>query len=142
MIGEILGSYEEVLYVLAKFTIHTLEIIGICTVLFGVTRVLLRYVKRPKSKRLKPPNAVIGLGRSLALALEFKMGAEIVNTVIISELRELLILGIIILLRAILAVLIHWEITTEEKDEIAHSAVRKRALERESEAKKDDQAEA
>jgi len=60
---------------------------------------------------------MIELGRALALGLEFKMGAEIVNTVIVREIRELLILGLVILLRAILAILIHWEIKNERRDE-------------------------
>lgn len=114
---------------LAEVTVHTLEIIGICIVIFGAAKVLLQYVRRQKKKDTEPQNAVIALGRSLALALEFKMGAEIVNTVIVRELKELLILGIIIVLRAILAVLIHWEITTEEKEERAHAIAKKMAME-------------
>ena len=114
---------------LAEVTVHTLEIIGICIVILGAAKVLLQYVRRHKKKDTEPQNAVIALGRSLALALEFKMGAEIVNTVIVRELKELLILGIIIVLRAILAVLIHWEITTEEKEERAHAIAKKMAME-------------
>ena len=60
-------------------------------------------------------NIKISLGNSLALGLEFKMGAEIIKTVIVRSLDELLILAFIIILRAILAVLIHWEIKTEKK---------------------------
>ena len=63
------------------------------------------------------PNIFIALGRTLAFALEFKMGAEIVNTVIIREIKELLVLAIVIALRAVLALLIHWEITNERKEE-------------------------
>jgi uncharacterized membrane protein len=40
-----------------------------------------------------------------------------VNTVIIRDLKELLVLGIVIALRAILALLIHWEIKNEKKEE-------------------------
>ena len=43
------------------------------------------------------------------------MGAEIVNTVIVRELNELGILAIVIALRAILSILIHWEIKNEKK---------------------------
>ena len=57
---------------------------------------------------------MVDLGRALALALEFKMGAEIVNTVIVRNLEELGILAIVIALRAILALLIHWEIKNEK----------------------------
>ena len=45
------------------------------------------------------------------------MGAVIINTVIIHELKELLVLAIIIALHAILAVLIHWEIKNEKHNE-------------------------
>ena len=128
MLDKILEGYEHVLHFIAKITVHTLEIIGISIVIFGALKVLLHYLKCVKNKDHEHQNAVIALGRSLALALEFKMGAEIVNTVIVRELKELLILGIVIVLRAILAVLIHWEITTEEKEERAHAIAKSIAL--------------
>ena len=56
---------------------------------------------------------VIDLGKALALALEFKMGAEIIKTVIIHNLEELAILGVVIVIRALLAVIIHWEIRND-----------------------------
>ncbi len=130
-VDKFLGAYEHFLHVLAKLAVHTLEIIGISIVIFGSVKILLQYAKIIKTKKSEPVNAVIALGRNLALALEFKMGAEIVNTVIIRDLKELLILGIVIILRAILAVLIHWEITTEEKEERAHATARELALKRE-----------
>ena len=61
------------------------------------------------------------------------MGAEIVKSVIVRDLEELLILGIIIVLRARLAILIHWEITTEEKEEKAHAIARESARKRAAE---------
>ena len=50
------------------------------------------------------------LAKGLAMGLEFKMAAEILKTVLIREMSELLILGAIILLRAILSLLIHFEL--------------------------------
>ncbi len=55
---------------------------------------------------------------SIATALEFKMAAEILHTVIVTEVSEIYILGAVILLRAIMAIIIHWEM----KEEIAHEA--------------------
>jgi uncharacterized membrane protein len=128
MFDKFFDVFEEFLHFFAKTTVHSLEIVGIGIVIFGCFKVLLQYVKRLRNKETESQNAVIALGRSLALALEFKMGAEIVNTVIVRELKELLILGIVIVLRALLAVLIHWEITTEEKEEKAHAMARAHAL--------------
>ena len=67
--------------------------------------------------RQRKINIVIELGKTLALALEFKMGAEIIKTVIVHDLTELAVLGIVILIRALLAFLIHWEMKMEKTDE-------------------------
>ena len=111
----LLASYSALVHNVAQFAIYTLELIGILIIVIGSIKALAlifsRLIKKGK------PNIVIDLGRSLALALEFKMGAEIINTVIVRDLSELLILGIVIVIRAILAVLIHWEIKTEKNDE-------------------------
>ena len=55
------------------------------------------------------------LAQGIALALEFKLGGEVLRTVVVREWAELGILGAIILLRATLTFLIHWEIKNEKK---------------------------
>ena len=57
----------------------------------------------------KKLNLQFHLATGLATALEFKMAAEILNTVLIRELSELLTLGAVILIRALLSILIHFE---------------------------------
>jgi uncharacterized membrane protein len=59
----------------------------------------------------------LDLAEGIALALEFKLGGEVLRTVIVREWTELLILGAIIALRGALTLLIHWEISVEEKRE-------------------------
>ena len=114
MIENFLSGYEDILHVVAELTVHTLEIIGIAIIIIGSIKAIAHTLARVIRKQ--QINIMVELGRSLALALEFKMGAEIVNTVIIRELRELLILGMVIALRAILAILIHWEIKNERME--------------------------
>ena len=111
----ILNGYSDILHTVAQFAIYTLEMIGILIIVIGSVKALAMIFSRLIKKQKQ--NIVIDLGRSLALALEFKMGAEIINTVIIRDLSELLILAIVIGIRAILAVLIHWEIKTEKNEE-------------------------
>ncbi|MBR6782917.1 MAG: DUF1622 domain-containing protein [Clostridia bacterium] len=110
-----MGGYRTLVHFLAEITVDTLELIGIFIIIVGSFRALVQLLIRLRTKQ--PINIMIELGRALALGLEFKMGAEIVNTVIVREIRELLILGLVILLRAILAILIHWEIKNERRDE-------------------------
>ena len=111
MLDALIDNYQEILHFLAEITVTTLELIGIFIIAVGSFRALTQLLIRIRTKQ--PINIMIELGRALALGLEFKMGAEIVNTVIVREIRELLILGMVILLRAILAILIHWEIKNE-----------------------------
>jgi uncharacterized membrane protein len=54
------------------------------------------------------------------------MGAEIIHTVIVRDLKELGILAVVILIRALLAVIIHWEIRMEQKDEQLPTPKKKR----------------
>lgn len=54
------------------------------------------------------------LSQGIAISLEFKMGSEVLRTVVVREWEELGILGAVILLRGLLTFLIHWEIKHEE----------------------------
>ena len=54
-------------------------------------------------------NVKFQLANGLALSLEFKMAAEILKTVLIRDLGELTVLGAVIILRALLSFLIHFE---------------------------------
>ena len=106
--------YQDILRFIAEFTVHTLELIGITIVIIGSVNALIQILS--KHRRERHVNVMVNLGRTLALALEFKMGAEIVNTVIVRNLEELGILAIVIALRAVLALLIHWEIKMEKEE--------------------------
>ena len=115
MIDTVTEGYRTAVHFVAELAVDTLELVGIFIIIVGAARALLQLILRLCTKQ--PINVMIELGRSLALGLEFKMGAEIVNTVIVREIRELLILGLVITLRAVLAILIHWEIQNERRNE-------------------------
>ena len=106
--------FKDFLFPFAEITASTLELIGIIIIFVGSFRALFRVLRNLSKKQ--PLHIVAELGKALALALEFKMGAEIIKTVIIHDLEELAILGVVIVIRALLAVIIHWEIRLEEKE--------------------------
>ena len=65
-----------------------------------------------------PCDVKFQLANGLALSLEFKMAAEILKTVLIRDFGELLVLGAVIILRALLSFLIHFEMNhAKEKQE-------------------------
>ena len=97
---------EDVVHFVAQFGIAATELAGI------VVKAIVGYFKKDEHIRLD-------LAEGIALALEFKLGGEVLRTVIVREWTELLILGAIIALRGALTLLIHWEISVEEKREKA-----------------------
>lgn len=114
MLENIIVQYKEILYMLAEFAASSLELVGILIIVIGSFRALVRLLQCLITKH--PFHVVVDLGKALSLALEFKMGAEIIKTVVIHNLEELAILGVVIVIRALLAFIIHWEIRTEEKE--------------------------
>lgn len=115
MVENLIAQYKDILYILAEFASSTLEFVGVLIIIFGSCRALIKLFRCLIKKY--PFHVVIDLGKALSLALEFKMGAEIIKTVIIHNLEELAILGVVIIIRALLAFIIHWEIKTEQKEE-------------------------
>lgn len=91
----------------------TIEIFGIIVIAFGSIKAFACYFLSLIKQKRYPIK--IELANALALGLEFKMGAEILKTVLIHEMSEIYVLGAIILLRAILTMLIHFELKAEEK---------------------------
>ena len=115
MFEAFVNNYEGILHNVAEVSALTLEFIGVAIIVVGSIKSLIQLINN--LIRHRSINIVIELGKTLALALEFKMGAEIIKTVIVHDLQELAVLGIVILIRALLAFLIHWEMKMEKKEE-------------------------
>ncbi len=112
------------------------DVVEICTMLMEFAGIAVLVVSAVKGfyhwARKSDKNIRLDLGQGIALALEFKMGGEVLRTVVVREWKELGILGAIILLRGVLTFLIHWEIQNEKKEEEEKRSAAK-ALEREAE---------
>ncbi|WP_026493739.1 DUF1622 domain-containing protein [Butyrivibrio sp. XPD2002] len=105
---ELYLNAENLLRYIVEFSTLLLEFFGICILVYTAIKSFIFWLKKDNSIRL-------ALAQGIALALEFKLGGEVLRTVVVREWAELGILGAIILLRATLTFLIHWEIKNEEK---------------------------
>ena len=103
-----MGIAEHVLDSVVSWAILLFEYVGVAGIAVAGVQGVWRYVRRDPLTRLT-------LAKGLSLGLEFKLGSEILRTVIVREFREIGLVGAIILLRAALTVLIHWEIKNEEQ---------------------------
>ena len=93
----------------AEYAIILCDIIGMIVLLCAVISGFVRYFRRGAGK------TKIRLVHGIALALEFKLAGEVLRTVTIRTIGELIVLAVIIILRAAMAVLLHWELKTESK---------------------------
>ena len=93
------------------------ELIGIFIVVVTVVMAFYDYAKC--LIRRTPSNAKFQLANGLATSLSFKMAAELLKTVIVSQISELILLGAIIILRAMMAVMLHFEMKHSRPLEVA-----------------------
>ncbi len=112
-------SYESLHHILANFVQYAViftEFLGLLVIISSSLKALYGWIK-------KNPSTKLHLAEGLALGLEFKLGGEILRTVIVRDLSEIVQVGAIILLRAALTFLIHWEI----KNEKTHDEIKKKS---------------
>ena len=81
---------------------------GIFIITLGAFRAFYHYMKTLIFKDHYPVKHQFA--NSMATGLEFKLAAEILKTVLIQSLSELLILGSIFLLRVVMTIVIEWEL--------------------------------
>ena len=102
---------ENVINIVLPPIIALCELIGIFVVTVTAVQSFYKYLKGLVTKT--PTDFKFELAQGLASGLEFKMAAEILKTVQVRNMQELLILGAVILLRALLSLLIHFEMKEE-----------------------------
>lgn len=105
-----LEGFEKLLHGFITFAIHGLELMGVIVVLRGAIGAFYNHFVR------HAPDIRLTLAQCMALGLEFKLGGEILRTVIARDWNEILTVGAIILLRAALNFLIHREINNMQRD--------------------------
>lgn len=106
----LLHIMEQLLTLALSVSIVFFEYIGLFVIIAAGVVGVLNYARKDPYTRLK-------LAKGFELGLEFKLGGEILRTVLVREMSEILIVGSIIVLRAALTLLIHWEIKDEEAAE-------------------------
>lgn len=103
-------NMDLVLTYIVEICTILLELFGIAVLVHTALKCFLQWIKK-ENRHLR-----LTLAEGIALSLEFKMGSEVLRTVVVRDWEELGILGAVILLRGLLTFLIHWEIKNEEQN--------------------------
>ena len=104
---------DFILEVVISYLVPILELIGVFIVAYGTIKSFIKFIR----SGLNSDDTRVKI--ELALSLEFKMAGEILKTVVSHTIEELSILGAVIVLRALLTFLIHWELKMERQTEHA-----------------------
>ena len=104
---------EHFVEVILEILIHLCELMGIAVVAVSAVGAFGKYVRSLVTR--SRCDVKFQLASGLALSLEFKMAAEILKTVLIHNLTELTVLGAVIGLRALMSILIHFEMKERRK---------------------------
>ena len=98
---------EKALIFTAENAIVVFEIIGMVFIIFFTVQAVVNILRRKKSVRLD-------FTKGLALSLEFLLASEILRTIIVREVNDLLIVGGIVVMRIAFTLLIHLEMQRKE----------------------------
>ena len=103
---------EDFIHLTLPPVIGVLELFGIFVVTVSACRAFWHYLRVlvQKSSRFDVRHE---LAAGMTCGLEFKMAAEILKTVLVHTAEELVILAASSLLRALLSLILHWELRAE-----------------------------
>ena len=103
-----MAMLEHYFEMMVRILIVLIEFAGIVVIVISMIRGFIGFMKKSDKTRIE-------LAQGIMLGLEFKIGSEVLRSVIVSGWNELLTLGAVIVLRALLTLLLHFEINEEEK---------------------------
>ena len=100
------GFLQSMLETIIIYAVLLFEYTGVIIIIIACIKGIINHIKRETKTRLY-------LAQGMAMGLEFKLGSEILRTVLVRDISEIIIVASIIALRALLTFLIHWEIKNE-----------------------------
>ena len=103
-------GFESIFGTVILYCILALEAIGAIIILISAAQAIYRLVKGDHH------DSKIMLSEGITTALSFLLGSEVLKTLIAPDWRDLAMTGAILLMRAAMTVLLHWEKKMEEKE--------------------------
>ena len=111
-IEEITEAFKEVVSHVAEISVNFMELLSICIIVFTTFVAFFKLLRHEKSAR-------VYLLHGQSMGLTFKLGSDILRTITVRNMDEIMQIAMLILIKAAMTWLIHWELTDtdEEPDE-------------------------
>lgn len=117
----VLDYLEVFLHHFSSLSIIILELVGIVMVVYGAIEACWLFYK--SGFNFRDRDIVINFGEALSLSLQFNLGAEIIKTITVRDVQELLLLVAVVIIRIAITLLIHWEIEAASKSHEAREKI-------------------
>ena len=104
-------NIENVFILIVEYSILLMELIGVLIILWTVVQ-CVRSIIGHKKRNLR-----LLLAHGIAFALEFKLGGEVLRTILARSFTEIGMIACVIALRAALTLLLHWEVKEEREED-------------------------
>ena len=105
-------TVETTFHLIVRYGRMLMEAIGLVIIIITAFRCIMGMIGKKRN------NYRIILAKGICLALEFNLGGEVLGTVLADDFKDLGIIACLIVLRASLTFLLHWEIKNEKKEEL------------------------
>ncbi len=101
---------QEIIFQGGEIAVLLFELLALIMVVFAGCKGILSLFHHDED------NVALALLKGFSIGLSFLLGAEILKTIVLQEVSELLMVGGVIIMRVALSVLIHWEMKQEQKE--------------------------
>lgn len=116
-----INTLHNILFIVSEYIILFLETVGIFIIAYGGIRGMMSFIRN--GFNFGNRMTLLLLTESISLSLTFKLGAEIIKTVMIRDIEELLILSVITILRILITFVVHWEMKSISEEHPHHPEI-------------------
>ena len=102
-------TLEEVFHLVVNYGILVLEIIGAIIIMISAVKALIGLLRKSSNSKMQ-------LADGIATALGFLLGGEALKTIIAPDWQSIGTTCAILVMRAAMSILIHWEVSNEKKE--------------------------
>ena len=108
-------NMEAFLQTVVPPTVILIELLGVVIIIIGVGKAVYHLFQNQFNFRNE--DLIIEIASALSLSLEFILAAEILMTLVVSDMQQLLLLGVLLILRIIITFVLHWELNHIEENQ-------------------------
>ncbi len=109
---------ESIFQLIVEYGVLIMEAIGVLIIFASVLRCAYFLLIRKHQRNLR-----LVLAHGITFALEFKLGGEVLRTILARSFTEMAMIACVIALRAALTFLLHWEVKEEHDIGEARSTI-------------------